>query len=267
MEQSKISVIMGVYNCEKILPIAIHSILEQTYDNWELIMCEDGSQDQTYKIASEFEKKYPGKIKVIRNHGNSGLAKSLNNCLEYAEGEYIARMDADDYAYPERFQKQIEFFEKNKEYDLVASAVDLYDGKNIVGQRIYKSIPDVKSLLLGVPFIHPTIMMRRSAYDALQGYTVNDDTKRCEDLDLWFRFYQKGYKGYNLSEPLLKYHESLEDYKKRSVKSAIQISKVRIRGYKLLEFSRLYYPLAIKPLISALVPNKLMYLYHKKIQG
>ena len=109
----KISIIMGIYNCEKTLPEAIESILAQTYTNWELIMCDDCSTDNTYSIAKKYQEKYTDKIILVRNNENCRLAYSLNHCLKYASGKYIARMDGDDISLPHRFERQIEFLEKN----------------------------------------------------------------------------------------------------------------------------------------------------------
>ena len=92
----EISVIMAIYNCADTVACAIDSILNQTYSDWELILCDDGSVDDTYKIAEEYKNKYPDKIKLIKNPSNQGLPASLNNCLKKASGKYIARMDGDD---------------------------------------------------------------------------------------------------------------------------------------------------------------------------
>lgn len=102
---------MGIYNCAPTLSEAIDSIVNQTYDNWELIMCDDGSTDDTYRIAESYRQKYPDKVKLIRNRHNSGLNITLNHCLEYAKGEYIARMDGDDISLPQRFEKEFNFLE------------------------------------------------------------------------------------------------------------------------------------------------------------
>lgn len=259
-----ISVIMGIYNCESTLTIAIESIINQTYSDWELIMCDDGSTDNTYQIAKNYSEQYEN-IVLIRNNENSGLAFSLNHCLKYAKGKYVARMDADDVSLPERFEKQVSFLNKNNEFDLVGSWIQLFDGLNDLTVRKVKEIPEKRDLIKGAPYVHPTIMMRKSVYDNLNGYIVSNRTQRCEDLDLWFRFYSSGYRGYNLQMPLLKYHESLNDYKKRTLKSAFTISQTSFVGYRMLRFPFIYYIYILKPIISALLPNKVMYYYHKKI--
>ena len=100
----KISVIMGIYNCQNTLGEAIQCILQQTYSDWELIMCDDGSSDDTYNVALAFVYKYPNRIKLLRNTKNMGLNYALNRCLEFASGEIIARMDGDDRCSENRFE-------------------------------------------------------------------------------------------------------------------------------------------------------------------
>ena len=259
-----VSVIMGIYNCEKTLSDAIDSIINQTYSDWELIMCDDGSTDNTYQIATKYSEK-DNRITVIKNDTNSGLAFSLNHCLKYAKGEYVARMDADDISLPNRFEKQVAFLNKNNDFDVVGSCIQLFDGTNDLNVRKVKEIPEKKDLIKGAPHAHPTIMMRKIVYDKLDGYTVSKRTQRCEDLDMWFRFYSAGYRGYNLQMPLLKYRESLNDYNKRTLKSALTISQTTFIGYKMIKCPFIYYIYIVKPIISALLPNKVMYYYHKKV--
>ena len=88
-----ISVIMGIFNCGDTLSEAIECIVNQTFSDWELIMCDDGSNDDTYEIAISYKEKYPEKIIVLQNEKNRGLNYTLNKCLKQAKGKYIARMD------------------------------------------------------------------------------------------------------------------------------------------------------------------------------
>lgn len=260
----KVSVIMGIYNCENTLDKAINSIVNQTYTNWELIMCDDASTDNTYVVAKEYEKKYPNKIIVLKNEVNMRLAASLNRCIEVATGEYIARMDADDECVQNRFEKQVDFLNKNVEYDVVGSARFLNDESGYMKITKVKENPNKMDLKYGTPFAHPTIMIRKECINQLNGYQVLPRTIRGQDLDLWFRFFASGYKGYNLKEPLLIYHEDLKDYKKRTLKTSLMYVKTNLYGFKLLNFSLKTYIYAFKPLISAILPNKVMMKYHRK---
>ena len=101
----KISVIMGVHNGEKTLPRAIDSILNQTFTDFELIICDDCSTDATIQVIKDYIEK-DNRVILIRNESNSGLAASLNNCINISKGEYIARMDDDDISHVDRFEKQ-----------------------------------------------------------------------------------------------------------------------------------------------------------------
>ena len=266
MEKPLVSVIMGIYNTAKTLPNSINSLLEQTYENWELIMCDDCSTDNTYEVAMEFANKYPN-IKLIRNEKNMRLAYSLNQCLKVAKGEYVARMDADDVCLPSRFEKQVEFLNTHQEYAVVGSALIPYDENGEREVRKIKEYPAVRDMKRGVTFFHPTIMMRKEVYDALDGYYVSKRTRKGQDLDLWFRFYSHGFKGYNIQEPLLKYHESLEDYKKkRNLSYSWGMTKTSLHGFKINKFPFYLYPWAFKDVISALIPRWLRFKRNKKVK-
>lgn len=258
----KVSVIMGIYNCESTLRDSIESIINQTYTNWELIMCDDGSKDNTYEIAKEYEKKYSKQIKVLKNEKNMRLAATLNKCLNHVSGDYVARMDADDIAMPERFEKQVKFLDDYSEYQVVGSQEIVFDENGEKGIRPRVEEPKKTCLIKYVPFAHPTIMMRREAYEELEGYTVSKEITRCEDVDLWFRFFSKGYRGYNLQIPLLKYRESIYDFKKRKFKYSIDTARICYRGYKLLGYPKNYYIFLLKPILASIVPNFIMEKYH-----
>ena len=256
-----ISVIMGVYNGEKTLRLAIDSIIKQTYSNWELIICDDCSTDSTIDILEEYRVR-EGRIHILHNKTNQRLAAALNHCLKKAKGEYIARMDADDESLPNRLATQAVFLETHPEYACVGSGVIVFDDDGNQYIRSRKEFPQKRDLLWDVPFTHPTILMRKSVYDALGGYTVSKMTVRAEDLDLWFRFYAQGYQGYNIKKPLYRYRESLEDYKKRTLSAGFQTARVFLNGYRLLELPPYLKVFGLKPIITSIIPNPIMKYYH-----
>lgn len=258
-----VSIIMGAYNCEESISSCIESIIDQTYSNWEFIICDDCSTDGTLEVLKDYATK-DQRIKIVRNEKNSKLAYSLNHCLKYARGEYVARMDDDDKSLPERLEKQVLFLNEHPEYAVVGSSVQLFDGEKITGVRKSREYPQKNNVLYGPPFMHPTIVMRKSVYDELGGYTVSSRTLRGQDWDLWFRFFANGYKGYNFQKPLLIYHESPDDYKKRTVKTGIMYTKTALFGYKLLGAPKYKYICALKPLLSAMIPHKVLLKYHSK---
>lgn len=267
MELKKVSVIMGVYNCEKTLKESIDSILNQTYSNWELIICDDNSIDNTYRIAQEYAHDYPGKIILIKNKENLRLAATLNHCLEYVNCDYIARMDGDDISLPERFEKQVAFLNTNPQYQLVGTQMISFDETGDKGIRDVIEKPDKAYLRYDTPFAHATIMMRRSTYEKLGGYRVDKETTRCEDVDLWFRFYKEGFQGYNLQIPLYKVREGINDFKRRKLSYGINTAKVCYKGYKLLGYPKKYYIFLLKPILSSLIPSNLMKCYHNLIDA
>lgn len=235
-DNPKVSVIMGIYNCEKTLAEAIDSILNQTYTNWELIMCDDGSTDGTYTIAEEYQKRYPGKIVLLKNQQNMKLSYTLNRCLEAAAGELIARMDGDDRSRPERLQKQVSFLLAHPDIQLVGTGMRPFDKNGFHGIMHPNLNPTGKALRSGTPFFHATILTLKQVYDALGGYSTEKRAERVEDIDLWFRFYANHFTGANLDEPLYEVREDYHAIKRRTLQARIHSIQTRAYGYKLLGF-------------------------------
>lgn len=256
IRKPRVSIIMGVYNSETTLPQCIESILGQTYTNWELIMCDDCSTDSSLGIMEQYARQ-DSRIIIIKNEKNMKLAATLNHCLSVARGEYIARMDADDICMSERLSKQVIFLDEHNQYDVVGCAAKVYNGKSVIEIRACKEVPVKQDMIHGVPYIHPSIMMRKSTYDELGGYTVLPRTVRGQDLDLWFRFYANGHCGYNIQIPLIQYHESEKDLRRRTFKVAVMSSQTMIYGFRILNIEKWKYIYAIKPLIAYFIPNKI----------
>lgn len=260
----KISVIMAAYNSEKTIAESIDSILNQTFSNWELIICDDGSSDNTYSIIKDYESKYPDKIVAIQNDHNSKLPYSLNHCLKYAKGEYVARMDADDKSYPERLEKQYQFLSSHPEVDVVGTGMTCFDGDRMTGERLPPAEPSFKIIGLGVPFFHATIMMKRTVYEQLGGYSLKNYVLRCEDVDLWIRFFAKGFNGANLQEALYYVREDLAASQRRNFKNAINASKTLFYGFRENNYPTKQYLYVLKPIISVLVPQKIKYAINQR---
>lgn len=262
----KVSVIMGIYNCENTLRESIDSILGQTYDNWELIMCDDCSKDKTLDIAKEYENKYPDKIKIITNENNITLAPTLNRCLEIASGDYIARQDGDDISLKDRLEKQVKFLNENKEYDLVGTKMVSFDENGINGIRgIEENVPNKFTMIKGTAFCHATILAKREVYEKLKGYRVTKYTTRCEDMDLWFRFFEEGFKGYNLDDALYKVRDDNNAYKRRTFRNYFNVFVISCRGYKKLNIPLKYYIYLLKPLVTMFIPISLIRRYHNNV--
>lgn len=257
--QPKLSVIMGVHNTKDkdIFDHAINSILNQTYSDFEFIICDDGSTDDTYQYIKEYEKK-DSRIVVLRNSVNLGLAASLNRCIEIAKGQYIARMDADDISKSIRFEQQIAFLESHEEYAFVGCCAELINEKGLWGVRSFAEKPDIKSFLWGSPFIHPSTIFRREILVQMNGYRVSKETKRLEDLDLFMRLYQSGYRGYNIQSVLFQFREDEQSYTRKKYRYRIDEAKIRFAFYRQMNMLRVGIFFVMKPLVVGLIPVRLV---------
>ena len=262
-----VSIIMATYNAEKTLKARVDSILEQTFKDWEFIICDDCSQDNSYNILLDYKKMHPNRFVILRNEVNSKLSFSLNKCLEVAQGEYVARMDADDTSLPTRLEKQVDFLDAHPEFDVVGTAMLPFNEDGDFPPRYAKPCPEPSDMLNRSPFYHATIMMRKSAYDKVNGYTVSKRTERAQDYDMWFRFFSLGLKGYNLQLPLYHVREDSEAMKRRTFKSRCYEVITKLKGYKLLHFPVYLYVFAFKPIFAALTPNTFIELYHKRFDS
>jgi len=204
---NNISVIMGVHNGSKTLARAVDSLCNQDLLPLEILICDDCSTDSTSEVVKELQGKYSVNIIYLKNEENSGLAYSLNKCLENSHGNYIARMDDDDVSHPDRFRKQVEFLNTHPEYDIVGGRANYFDSKGIWKQSTIKGEVTPKDIMMYRSFIHPTVMMRRSALEKVGGYTVSPLTIRSQDFDLWCKLYYSGSKGYVIDEELLDYYD------------------------------------------------------------
>lgn len=268
-ENVKVSIIMGIYNCALTLGDAIDSITSQTHTNWELIMCDDGSIDNTYKIAKQYQILYPDKIILIRNEKNKGLNYTLNHCLKYCTGKYVARMDGDDLSLPQRFEKEIKFLEEHPEYAIVSTPMIYFDENGDWGEGTAIEVPEIKDFVFHAPFhCHAPCMIRREAYFDVKGYTVDKRLLRYEDCNLWYKLYAKGYRGYNLQEPLYKMRDDKNAYKRRTFSSRMRAVYVQYTGFKLVKMEKKYYPFLIVELIKsfllAVMPEKIYIWLHKR---
>lgn len=267
---SKVSVIMGIYNCEATLAEAIESILSQTYQNFEMILCDDGSTDETYHVANQYASNHDNII-LLKNERNMGLNFTLNKCLKSATGDYIARMDGDDISSPERFEKEVTFLDSHPEFAIVSTAMKYFDETGIwrVGE-INIVEPEIKDFVRHAPFhCHAPCMIRREAYLAVGGYTEDKRLLRYEDCNLWYKLYAAGYRGYNINEPLYMMRDDRSAAKRRTKSSRLRAVYVQYTGFKLVKMPIRYYPYLavelVKQIILILLPiNVYSYLHRKR---
>ena len=201
-----ISVIMPVYNGEKYISAAIQSILAQTFSDFELIILNDGSTDRTIEIVSSF---HDSRVKVIDNSSNKGIIHSRNHAIHSSKGMYLANLDSDDIALPERFAKQLIFFEKNKEYSVVGSDVQLIDEHaKIIGEIKYSSFNRYikENLFFYNCFAQSSTMIQKKHLDQLNEIYRNQHPL-AEDYDLWVRMVEHNPMT-NIQETLTQYRTS-----------------------------------------------------------
>jgi glycosyltransferase involved in cell wall biosynthesis len=274
MKEPVISVIFSVFNGALYLKEAVESILNQTFEDFEFIIVDDGSTDATPKILDMFT---DSRIIRLHNEKNLGLVKSLNKALAVARGELIARMDADDISNPERFQKQLVYLKQHPEVGVLGTAMAQVDEQ---GRSISVLILPLQHELIlwqtifGCAIFHATVMMRRRELVAVGGYDVN--FLHTEDIELWSRLLGRT-KFANLPEVL--YTRRLHPRSIISTQSASQYRNGMIVRQRLLK-SILGYDVSTKimdwllkydhPLSrdqQVIIVNLLLELYDKIIQA
>lgn len=199
-----VSVVMPVYNAEKYLRESIDSILNQTYKNFEFIIINDGSTDNSPDIVRSYD---DPRIIFVDNKQNSGLVSVLNQGLNLAHGKYVARMDADDISLPNRFETQIEFMETHPTVGVLGASFHIFGGIDRLETK--KKYPNLRYLLKTCPVGHPTVMMRRSVIDRY-GVRYDPQYKHAEDYELWMRMLRLT-KIANINRVLLNYRWSGEN--------------------------------------------------------
>ena len=245
---------MGVYNCEKYLLQALGSLYAQTYKDFQIIICDDGSTDNTYDIAAR-EAAAHSNIVLIRNDRNLGLNATLNRCLDYADTDFCARMDGDDISMPSRFKMEVAFLDAHPEYAIVSAPMKYFDDGGVfrVGKGGWE--PKEKDFPKGTPFCHAPCMVRTEAYKAVGGYSVSDKLLRVEDYHLWIKMYGKGYKGYMLDEPLYMMRDDRNAAHRRSFKARVNEARVKAIAIKTFRLPVWNYIYCIKPLILGILPS------------
>ncbi|MBR5273088.1 MAG: glycosyltransferase [Clostridia bacterium] len=263
-EKYTISVIMGIYNCADTLDESIESLLAQTYDKWVLIMCDDGSKDNTYGVAKKYADKDPERFILLKNEKNMGLNYTLNKCLAAAKTKYIARQDGDDVSLPERFEKEIEILENNPDIAIVSTGMLYFDANGDWGSYRPNENPTKKSFIHGTPFCHAPCMVRREAYNAVGGYTEAERLLRNEDYHLWIKMYKNGYRGVNIPDAYYKMRDDNNAYNRRKYKYRINEAYVKFLAFKELKLPFYTIVFVVKPLIVGLLPKPIYKLLHKK---
>ncbi|MBL4780847.1 MAG: glycosyltransferase [Porticoccaceae bacterium] len=211
----QVSVILPAYNAEDYLEEAIQSILDQTFEDFELIIINDKSTDSTGIILSSLT---DPRIIIINNPTNNGITYSLNKAIEAAQGVYIARMDADDISTPKRLELQVNYLDNNPTITLLGCCAEIIDQNGVVFDLMevplsHKEI--IQKIFSANCFIHPAVMFRASAIKELGCYNI--DIAQAQDYDLWLRIIQK-HRAANLPQNLIQYRVHPSQISQKKIK-------------------------------------------------
>ena len=204
---SLISIGIPFFNAEKYLAFAIQSVIAQSYQNWELILVDDGSSDNSLSIAKKFAEQ-DSRINVISDGKNKGLGARLNELAALSNGEYIARMDADDIMHPNRLETQLQILKDNPNIDVLGTNAYVIDENDLVFGMRYR---ENSGLIKVEHFIHPTIMGKKQWF---LDNPYDEKAIRIEDAELWYRTKQLS-NFMMTNEPLLFYREFGNNYYKK----------------------------------------------------
>lgn len=259
----KISIGIPFYNAEIYLADAIKSVLKQSYENWELILVNDGSKDNSLDIANKYAE-LDSRIRVINDGKNKKLPARLNQLVLESSGYYIARMDADDIMHHERLERQFKFLEENQNYDLVSTGLLSIDNNNKVkGFRGVDCLyDDFSHINLSYPITHPSVMARKSWYERNH---YSEEFPRAEDFELWTRaianndfkmavlpdlllFYREE-GNLNIGKIVNSYKDILKIYEKYNLDANFNFNKIKT-NLKLLIVKGLYYSGNLQKLAS-----------------
>lgn len=215
---SFISVVMPSYNSAVFISDAISSVISQTFNDWELLIIDDCSRDQSFSIAQEYAK-IDNRIKVIKLKKNSGVANARNIGIENAKGDYIAFLDSDDYWHPDKLEKQINFFQNNPNIDIIFSGYYRFNGRGILGKvNVPIRAIEYKDLLKGNCIGNLTGIYKRHKFSDIRQKNVG-----AEDYLFWLEiFSNSNAKGAGIAESLAYYRvaESSKSLSSNKFKSA-----------------------------------------------
>ncbi len=231
-----ISVILPAYNCADTIGRAIDSIICQSINDWKLIIVYDKSDDNTLDIINRYCK-IDYRIELVESKEKKGIAAALNLGIKKAKGLYIARMDADDVAYRDRFEIQLNQFRLNHDVDICGTGFRILLKDKVVIPEVYENNDDIKTAMLYCcPLAHPTVMVRKCVFE-INHY---DEEAFVEDYELWFRLCDS-YKMANIKEVLLDYHFDGENnsiiFKSKVFKKTVACRRLYLKKYLDLELS------------------------------
>jgi glycosyltransferase EpsE len=262
-----VSAIGATYNGDYKLYLSVKSIFDQDYSNIEVILIDDCSTSIiTKEVIQKLKDEFPA-IQVIRNEKNEGLSYSLNRAIMISKGEFLARFDDDDLNIENRISLLVEELLLDSSIAVVGGRAYLYDGVNSYGVLRTPRIVENVDVLMSRSVIHPSVLIRKSSIELVGLYDNSDKTIRLEDIDLWFRMLNYGFKISNIAVPIIYYYESLSSVKKRSIRFRFRELKLKLKWIKKLRMSAsLSILIIMKFILLILVPNQVYLIYRKKLR-
>lgn len=247
-----VSIIIACYNAEPYIDLCLESLVNQTYKNLEIIICDDASSDDSYQKLLCWQEK-DDRIVVLKNKTNAYAAFTRNKCIEVSHGDYLMIQDIDDVSAYNRVEVLLKEFERHPEMAIISSAAFCFkDSPEHITQTLSTTIeyPSKWSMVRGMAINHPASMIKKEAIDAVGGYRVSEETRRCQDYDMYMRMYAKGYKGMNLQSALYYYRLDVANYKRRTFKARVGEYKIRLKGYREMGVMPWAYPFAFIPFLA-----------------
>lgn len=253
-ENKKVSIVIACYNAEDYINTCLESLLSQTYQNFEILICNDASTDRSSEILAQWEKR-DSRIIVLHNITNEFAASSRNKCIQKSSGDYIMIQDVDDYSFPNRIEDLVSELE-NRDADFVSSAVSCFDTDiNVSTGEIHPKHlkPTKKDFLWNLPFHHPATMFKKECIAAVNGYRVSQETRRGQDYDMFMRMYAAGYRGVNVDKVLYGFRVDADNIRRRTWDARKCEMKIRYKGFKALKMMPWAFPFVIKPIFAHVV--------------
>lgn len=253
---TSITVLMSVYNDLPHLQDAIESILNQTFTDFEFLIFDDASTDGSSEILQQYASQ-DSRIKLITNKTNRGLGYNLNRGVQIAQSPWIARMDGDDIALPNRLEAQFNYIQTHPDVSIVGGwAIDINsEGQFVSERKVPATHQQIEKLIWTNPFIHGTVLFNKAAIGKVGSYSSK--LAKRQDYNLWFRCAKAGLKFANLPQPLIKYRFTDNTLQRNNWKVALVHVRIGWRGCWLVKASPIAYLGVTKQLVIVLLPPPL----------
>ena len=243
------------------------SLFCQTFTDWELVVCDDGSTDKTLEKLKYYAQQ-DSRIVVLHNDKSQGLAYSLNRCIENARSNILARQDADDASDIHRFEIQYPFVMSHPEYAVVGTCWYNVDAEGKISESTVPELPTAMDMVKGGLYLHPSWMMRKDQIKRVGFYTVNKYTIRSQDYHFIMKILAAGMKLYNMQEKLYYYTADQNTMgRSRNWKRVKGLMWIRFDSYRRNHLPLYVYIYVLKPLITNLIPQNIMNKHYKRVYG